>query len=115
MNTSLLHNASWINQALSIVEAGPRHPAFDDAWEYLAMSKEPAVRLAMRTAMEEIFGPHPQPTGYAEDGDPYWRTSLIAAYLDMPEEEIIATALEMQEKWGEMAGVADTADLHPIH
>ncbi|MBF0417134.1 MAG: hypothetical protein HQL86_02670 [Magnetococcales bacterium] len=106
---------SWINQALAIVEAGPEHPAFDDAWEYLAMSKEPQVRQAMRQAMEEIFGPHPPPTGYDDLGEPYWRTTVIAEYLNIPEDEIIETAYEMKEKWGYSAGVAQTRDLHAVH
>ncbi|MBF0427823.1 MAG: hypothetical protein HQL94_02775 [Magnetococcales bacterium] len=110
-----MQTESWIDQALSIVEVGPEHPAFDDAWEYLAMSKEPAVREAMRMALEEIFGPHPLPTEYNDDGEPYWRTSIIAAYLNIPEEEIIETALEMQEKWGYSAGVASSHDLHSVH
>ncbi|MBF0128056.1 MAG: hypothetical protein HQM02_12715 [Magnetococcales bacterium] len=115
MMTPPAQTDSWIDQALSIVEVGPGHPAFDDAWEYLAMSKEPSVRMAMRMAMEETFGPHPPPTGYDDTGEPFWRTSIIAAYLNMPEESIIDTAMEMQEKWGEMAGVASTRDLHPVH
>lgn len=108
-------HSTWIDQALTILEVGPQHPAFDDAWEYLAMSKEPMVRTAMRTAMEEIFGPHPPPTGYSDDGEPFWRTSIIADYLNMPEESIIDTAMEMKEKWGDMAGVASTRELHPVH
>lgn len=106
---------SWLDQALSIVETGPQHPAFDDAWEYLAMSKDANVRQAMRMAMEEIFGPHPPPTGYDDEGEPYWRTGIIANYLDIPEEQILDCAMEMKEKWGYAAGVASTSDLHLIH
>lgn len=106
---------SWIDQAISIVEAGPQHPAFDDAWEYLALSREPSVRLAMRLAVEEIFGPHPPPTGYDDSGEPFWRTGIIAEYLNMPEEQIIDTAMEMKDKWGDSSGVAATSDLHRVH
>ncbi|MEO5331216.1 MAG: hypothetical protein H7839_04270 [Magnetococcus sp. YQC-5] len=115
MMISPLQTDPRIDQALSIVEIGPQHPGFDDAWEYLAMSKEPVVRHAMRMAMEELFGPHPTPTGYDDAGEPYWRTSIIAKYLNIPEDQIIDCAMEMKDKWGYDAGVASTRDLHPVH
>ncbi len=115
MTPSPVQTESWLNQALSIVEVGPNHPAYDDAWEYLAMSSDPSVRQAMRMAMEEVFGPHPPPTGYNDQGEPFWRTGIIAEFLNVPEDEIIDCAMEMKDKWGYAAGVADTSELHQVH
>ncbi|MEO5364389.1 MAG: hypothetical protein H7838_12290 [Magnetococcus sp. DMHC-8] len=104
-----------LNDALQIVEDGPAHPDFESAWECLALSKHGAVRLAMRLALEATFGPYPPPTGYSDDGEPYWETAIMSKYLGIPVEQIDATALELQEKWGPAVGVLETEKLHRVH
>ena len=104
-----------INDALRIVEDGPTHPEFDAAWEYLAISNHSEIRMAMRHAMEETFGPYPTPTGYSDSGEPYWDAGVMSEYLGIPVEQIEETASELQEKWGAEAGVLDVEKLHRIH
>ncbi|MEO5377221.1 MAG: hypothetical protein H7832_05490 [Magnetococcus sp. DMHC-6] len=50
-----------MEEALLVLEAGPTNPAFDLAWEAVALSKDPIVRRAIRLTMEEFFGPPPDP------------------------------------------------------
>ncbi|MBF0096324.1 MAG: hypothetical protein HQM04_12780 [Magnetococcales bacterium] len=104
-----------LQTALQIVEDGPQHPDFDAAWETLALSKHSDIRLAMRMAMEETFGPYPTPTGYSDEGEPFWSIEVMSRYLGIPVEQIHATALEMQEKLGADAGVTETSKLHRVH
>ena len=104
-----------LHDALCIVEAGPEHPEYDQAWEYLAICKNPSVRKAMRTAMEQTFGPYPDPTGYTNEGEPHWSLSVMSKYLDIPEEELTDQSLEIQERWGTAAGIVKTEDLHKVH
>jgi hypothetical protein len=110
-----LSPSTSINQALEVLETGPGHPGYDDAWELLALCNDPDVQRAMRQAMEETFGPYPQPTGYLDSGEPHWCLSVMAKYLGIPEEELEQTVEEIQEKWGDVAGVVDTSELHKLH
>ncbi len=104
-----------LNDALQIVGDGPTHPDFDSAWECLALSKQTEIRLAMRLALEETFGPYPLPTGYDDAGEPYWETAVMSAYLGIPVAQIDATARELQERWGPEIGVTETEKLHRVH
>ncbi len=104
-----------LHDALSIVEAGPEHPEYDQAWEYLALCKNPSVRKAMRTAMEQTFGPYPSPTGYTNEGEPHWSLAVMSKYLGIPEEELTAQSMEIQDRWGEAAGIVRTEDLNKVH
>ncbi|MBF8271437.1 MAG: hypothetical protein HW380_542 [Magnetococcales bacterium] len=112
----MLHNQpAEIETALTILEKGPRHPAFDDAWEYLAMSPNPQIRHAMRLAVEETFGPYPQPLGYSENQEPFWDLEEMSRYLGVRSEELLETAQEIEEKWGEKSAMRDSAELHLLH
>ena len=104
-----------LHDALGIVEAGPEHPKYDQAWEYLALCKNPSIRQAMRTAMEQAFGPYPAPTGYTDDGEPHWSLAVMSKYLDIPEDQLTSQSLEIQERWGEEAGIVRTEDLNKVH
>ena len=104
-----------LNNALQIVGDGPAHPDFDTAWECLALSRHTEVRAAMRQALEETFGPYPPPTGYSDEGEPYWETTIMSQYLGIPLEQINETALDLQDKWGADVGVMETEKLHRIH
>ncbi|MEO5339071.1 MAG: hypothetical protein H7837_00940 [Magnetococcus sp. MYC-9] len=104
-----------LDEALQIVGDGPSHPDFDAAWECLALSNHAEIRQAMRLALEATFGPYPTPTGYSDDGEPYWETTVMARYLGIPVEQINATAMELQEKWGAEIGVLDSDQLHRVH
>ncbi|MBF0455219.1 MAG: hypothetical protein HQL72_10445 [Magnetococcales bacterium] len=104
-----------IQDALGIVEAGPEHPEYDLAWEYLALCENPSIRHAMRTAMEQTFGPYPPPTGYTDDGEPHWSLAIMSSYLNIPEEELTTQSLEIQERWGEKAGIVRTEELNKVH
>ncbi len=104
-----------INDALQIVEDGPTNPAFDAAWEYLAITNHSEVRAVMRLAMEETFGPYPPPSGCNDTGEPYWEIGVMSEYLGIPMDQIEQTATELQEKWGTCAGVMDVEKLHRIH
>ncbi|MBF0382013.1 MAG: hypothetical protein HQL69_13400 [Magnetococcales bacterium] len=104
-----------LQDALGIVEAGPDHPEYDQAWEYLALCKNPSIRKAMRSAMEQTFGPYPAPTGYTDDGEPHWSLAVMSKYLDIPEDELTSQSLEIQERWGEKAGIVRTEDLNKVH
>ncbi|MBF0447376.1 MAG: hypothetical protein HQL67_04160 [Magnetococcales bacterium] len=118
MNISMINNLdaeNTIQDALGIVEAGPEHPDYDQAWEYLALCENPSIRDAMRTAMEQTYGPYPLPTGYTDSGEPHWSLSVMSEYLNIPEEELTAQSLEIQERWGEKAGVVRTEDLNKVH
>ena len=104
-----------LHEALKIVEDGPSHPDFDSAWECLAVTDHVAIRTAMRLAMEETFGPYPPPTGYSDAGEPFWATAIMSKYLGIPVEQIEATALELQDKWGSQVGIMETDKLHRVH
>ncbi|MBF0184478.1 MAG: hypothetical protein HQM06_08820 [Magnetococcales bacterium] len=104
-----------LQEALQIVEDGPQHPDYDAAWETLALSKQSDIRQAMRLALEETFGPYPTPTGYSDEGEPFWSIEIMSRYLGIPVEQMHATALEMQEKWGPDVGVMETSKLHRVH
>ena len=104
-----------IQDALGIVEVGPDHPEYDQAWEYLALCENPSIRKAMRDAMEKTFGPYPDPTGYTDDGEPHWSLSVMSEYLNIPEDELTEQSIEIQERWGEKAGVVRTEDLNKVH
>lgn len=115
LTPSVTTGESELNSALSIVETGPSHPEFDGAWEYLAVSSDPAIRQAMRQAMEETFGPYPTPTGYSDDGDAHWDISILSKYLGIPVDKIEETALELQEKWGTNSGIMESEHLNLVH
>ena len=104
-----------ILDALGIVESGPDHPDYDQAWEYLALCKNPSIRQAMRTAMEQTFGPYPPPTGYTDDCEPHWSLSVMSKYLNIPEEELTEQSMDIQDRWGERAGIVRTEDLNKVH
>lgn len=104
-----------LSSALHIVSDGPEHPDFDAAWEYLALSNHSEIRQAMRLALEETFGPYPPPTGYSTEGEPYWETAIMSKYLDIPIDQVDATAMELKEKWGSAVGVVETEKLHRVH
>ncbi|MBF0357921.1 MAG: hypothetical protein HQL70_04885 [Magnetococcales bacterium] len=104
-----------LQDALCIVEAGPEHPEYDMAWEYLALCQNPSIRKAMRVAMEQTFGPYPAPTGYTDEGEPHWSLAVMSKYLDIPEDELTAQSMEIQERWGEEAGIVRTEDLNKVH
>ncbi|MEO5377220.1 MAG: hypothetical protein H7832_05485 [Magnetococcus sp. DMHC-6] len=61
------------------------------------------------------MAPPPTPTGYDDDGEPYWRIDIMAKHLGIPEEELQDTALEVYDRWGEHAGVMETSLLNRIH
>ncbi|MBF0161836.1 MAG: hypothetical protein HQL88_06075 [Magnetococcales bacterium] len=104
-----------LNAALQIVGDGPEHPEFDSAWAALALSDHAEIRRAMRLAMEETFGPYPPPTGYSDEGEPYWETAVMSRYLGIPVEQLDATALELREQWGPLVGVMESEQLHRVH
>lgn len=101
--------------ALGIVEAGPDHPEYEEAWEFLALCKHPAIQQAMRAAMEEAFGPYPPPTGYTDEGEPHWSLAVMSEYLKISEEELTDQSLEIQQRWGARAGVLRTDQLNKVH
>ncbi|MBF0368244.1 MAG: hypothetical protein HQL52_02205 [Magnetococcales bacterium] len=104
-----------IEEVLRVIEDGPDHPGYDDAWEFLAKSRNPVVRKAMRMALEEIYGSPPPPTGYDDEGEPYWRTAVMAEHLGVDEEELTDNAMELREKWGDASGVMETKKLNRVH
>ena len=106
---------SILHDALCIVDSGPEHPEYEQAWEYLAICETPSIRKAMRTAMEQTFGPYPAPTGYTDAGEPHWSLSVMSKYLDISEEELTSQSHEIQERWGEKAGIVRTEDLNKVH
>mgnify|MGYP003573376688 CR=1 FL=1 len=114
-HTTPLDAENTIQNALSIVEVGPDHPEYDEAWEYLALCENPSIRKAMRTAMEQTFGPYPPPTGYTDNGEPHWSLSVMSKYLDIPEDELTSQSIEIQERWGDKAGIVRTEELHKVH
>jgi hypothetical protein len=104
-----------IQDALGIVESGPKHPEYEQAWEYLAICENPSIKKAMRSAMEQTFGPYPPPTGYTDGGEPHWSLAVMSKYLNIPEEELTTQSLEIQERWGERGGIVRTEDLNVVH
>ena len=112
----MLHNQTpTIDTALNIVGKGPQHPSFDDAWEFLAMCPDPRIRHAMRLAVEETFGPYPQPLGYSEHQEPFWDLEEMSRYLGVSREELLESAQEIEEKWGEKTVMRDSTELHLLH
>ncbi|MBF0620818.1 MAG: hypothetical protein HQL54_02710 [Magnetococcales bacterium] len=103
-----------IHNAMSVMEAGPEHPDYDTAWEVLARSQNPLIQEAFRLAIEEVFGPLPTPTGYNDDGQPFWLTTVIASHLGMSVDEVDEVAEEAVDRWGDQAGVMDSAELNRI-
>lgn len=104
-----------IDTALHILGKGPAHPAFDNAWEYLAMSKDPHIQHAMRLAVEETFGPYPLPLGYAENQEPFWDIDDMSRYLGVSKDELLENAQEIEEKWGSKTAMRDSSELHLLH
>ena len=104
-----------INNALRIVETGPDHPGFKDAWECLALCQNPSIRHAMRLAMEETFGPYPPPDRYTDDGEPHWNVTVMAQYLGIQVEKILESIDVLHTKWGDKIGVGESSQLHRIH
>lgn len=104
-----------LSRALHVVSDGPEHPDFESAWACLALSNHSEIRQAMRLALEETFGPYPPPTGYSTEGEPFWETAVMSKYLNIPIDQVDATAMELREKWGPSVGVVETEELHRVH
>lgn len=104
-----------IDVALNILGEGPQHPAFDDAWESLAMCPDPQIQHAMRMAVEETFGPYPQPIGYTDAQEPFWDVDEMSRYLGIDKEELLDTAREIEDKWGAKTAMRDSSELHLLH
>ncbi len=104
-----------INAALQVVKTGTGHPQFETAWEYLTISRHPAICQALQTTMETVFGPIPPPTGYSDSGEAYWSTDTLSGYLGIPKREINARAWELRAKWGERAGIRPAGTVNTVH
>ncbi|MBF0187782.1 MAG: hypothetical protein HQL50_07640 [Magnetococcales bacterium] len=103
-----------LGQALDVLEAGPYSPGYNEAWGRVAQSKDPIIQSALRETLEETYGPLPAPTGYSDDGEPYWDTDIMARYLRIDESYVEELAEETLDRWGDDAGVKHVSSLHKI-
>ncbi|MGN7611046.1 hypothetical protein ACQZV8_03065 [Magnetococcales bacterium HHB-1] len=99
-------------RAAQIMAIGPEHPDYEQAWTTMAKSNDPAIKHALREALEHLCGPMPKPTGYSEEGEPYWQTDVIADYLNIEESFVQDVAEEVLEEWEDTSGVKPVRELH---